>query len=584
MRFLHMRKITLNETPRPQFVRQNYTSLDGVWDFRFDDEDNGEILNYQAGFEKEYDIKVPFAYQTPASGINIQTRCDHVWYQRHISIKKQEGKRYLLHLEGSDYITKVYLNGKYVGRDIGCYHRETFDLTDFIDREDNLLVIKCSDDYSTERPRGKQRWKDENFECFYVDTTGLYKTVWMEEVSDTYLNTVKITPNFNKKNVEFIFDVLNIKKNSLLVRITYEGKLINEKEIKVHPDKENRMVLSLGEEIYPWEVGDAKLYDVEFILKDKENIIDEVSSYFGLRKIEAKKGQIYLNGHVLYQRLVLDQGYYLEGHLTQINNEQLLKDITLMQEAGFNGCRKHEKVEDERFLYYADILGYLMWSEMPSMYTCTAKARQTFEKEWMRTMKQQYNHPCVITWTIFNESWGIPNVKTNKVEQDFAVRMYNITREYDKTRFIQVNDGWDHTVSDIASIHHYEQDPELFRSCFDRKSKITGKKFKRHSRSLMCDGYKYKGQPFMFTEFGGTAYEGATKGTRNWGYGTSVKDDEDFLARFGGLIKAINSYPYSCGYCYTQLSDVQQEVNGLLYENRTPKIPLAKIKEILDER
>lgn len=578
-----MRKITFNECPRPQFVRGGYEILDGVWDFAFDKENLGEQKAYFNGFEKEYDILVPFVYQTKSSGINIQTRCDYVWYQRRLNVKKEPGKRVFLHLEGSDYVTKVYVNGKLVGIETGGYHRLSFDITDYVDNGENLLVIKCEDDYSTEKPRGKQRYKDENFECWYVDTTGIYKSVWLEYVSECHTNSVKITPLLNAKEVILEYQLVNADGLQLNSKVYFDGNLIGCSLEEVSNDKVTTKI-SLGENVYPWSLKTPNLYDLKIELVKNEEVIDQVDSYFGVREISTNNGKIYLNGEELYQKLVLDQGYWLDSHLTPPSNEALYEDIIKMMQLGFNGCRKHQKVEDDRFYYYCDVLGYILWSEMPSMYTNTAKSRAVFEKEWMETVEQHYNHPSVLVWTPLNESWGVRDILNRKVEQDFANILYHVTKEYDPYRLVITNDGWEHTISDIITIHHYEQSGAKLLDYFKTKEKALQDIWDGHHKGAMAHGWEYKGQPIMFTEFGGTAYIKTTEGNSNWGYGIGVKDDEEFVSRFSGLIRTLHSLEYSCGYCYTQVSDVQQEVNGVVFENREFKVEPSLLKKVQDER
>ena len=578
-----MKKITFNECPRPQFVRDNFELLDGLWDFAFDKDNLGEGKEYYKGFNKEYDILVPFVYQTPKSGINIQTRCDYVWYQRKLHINKVAGKKVILHFEGSDYVTKVYLNGQLVGVETGAYHRLSFDVTDYVLDGENLLVVKCEDDYSTEKPRGKQRWKDENFECWYVDTTGIYKTVWLEYVSLYYVKDVKITPLLNEKKVILEYTAVNASGLQIKSDVSFDGKMIASSVSEVLDDKVTTEI-SLEGNVYPWDLENPNLYDLKIQLLNNEQIVDEVSSYFGLREIKTSNGKILLNGKVLYQKLVLDQGYWIESHLTPPSTMALYEDIIKMRELGFNGCRKHQKIEDDRFYYYCDVLGYILWSEMPSMYTNTAMSRAVCEKEWMETVVQHYNHPSVLVWTPLNESWGVKDILNRKVEQDFANILYYVTKEYDPYRLVITNDGWEHTISDIITVHHYEQDGLKLLEYFKTKEKALQDVWDGHHKGAMAHGWEYKGQPIMFSEFGGTAYIKTTEGNSNWGYGVGVKDDAEYVERFSGLIRTLHSLEYSSGYCYTQVSDVQQEVNGVLFENREFKVAPKLLKDVQDER
>ena len=371
--------------------------------------------------------------------------------------------------------------------------------------------------------------------------------------------------------------------DSLQAVITYQGKMVALGSISII---NNNSVLSVSltenEQLHMWELSDPNLYEVEVSIIRDEKTVDVAKSYFGVRKIEAKNGRIYLNGRELYQKLALDQGYWRESLLTPPSENALVSDILDMAEMGFNGVRKHQKVEDERFLYYADIMGFIVWAEMPSMYRNTDDSRRVFEREWLLAVHQQRNHPCVLVWVPFNESWGIEEVLTDKVVQDFVNDIYYKTKAIDNTRPVVTNDGWEHTVSDILTIHHYEQDGSKLHSYFDSVEKCCADVWQSHHKGAFAKGYGYNGQPIIISEFGGTAFVSDTTG-ENWGYGTGVKNLEEFYGRFASLIDAIDSLPYSCGYCYTQVTDVQQEVNGLLDFDHKSKFDKERIKAILNK-
>lgn len=579
-----MKKIELNKYPRPQLRRDSFILLDGRWDFIFDYDKEGINKSYNKGFKKEYDINVPFAYQCELSNIGITKRCDSVFYQRYINIDFDDDERVILHLEGSDYLTTVYVDGVEVGSDMGAYHRLSFDITDQLKRNvDSLLVIHCEDDYSKEKPRGKQRWKDENFDCWYIDTTGLYKSVWIEVVKNVYIIDTKINA-FKGDNKIYLDLYLNNKTTGRIeIKALYEEELV--KYISKEINNEDKLHLEM--EIanpHLWNIFDPHIYDLNIKIFDtKDKLLDEINTYTAFRNVYAKEGKIYLNDKEIYQKMVLDQGYFLEGHLTPKDENQLLEDITKMIELGFNTTRKHEKIEDDRFYYYADMLGYLIWADFPNMYELTEKSKETYKREYLLAIKQLYNHPSIITWVPFNESWGIYDVSTNKEVQDYINEVYYLTKQFDDTRFCITNDGWEHTISDILTIHDYEQDGIKFKNKFDTLEKTINDKFEWRGKKAFASGYSYKGQPIIMSEFGGTAYEKCVGGVnKSWGYGSAVKDDDDFINRFSSLISAIKELPYFVGYCYTQVSDVQQEVNGLLKENREFKIDPKIIKEIQD--
>ncbi len=570
------KKMIVDDYPRPLARRNSFTSLNGKWDFYMDYLGEGNQKNFQNGFQKERDILVPFCYEAPASGIGEGKRCDDVWYQKEITYKKKDNKRLLLHLEGADYETSVYLNGEFVGRDSGAYHRETFELTSFLKMGKNLLVIHCHDDYSKEKPRGKQRWEDKNFGCWYLDTTGIYKTVWLEEVPSTYIEDFSISPDIKKKSVSLSLKTNGNEKLKRVVVVTYDDKEIARKE-----SDSNEIEIKIPSPFHLWNVLSPEIYGLKISLYKNDELIDSLDSYFAFRHLETKNGKVYLNDKPLYQRLVLDQGYFKEGKLTPKNGEELLNDISLMMDIGFNGARKHQKIEDERFYYYADMLGYLTWGEMPSMYELTEKSKKTFEREYTLALHQLKNHPSIITWVPFNESWGIEDVGTNVETQAFVNHIVDLTKKLDPTRFCISNDGWEHTHSSLITIHDYEQNGEALKKKYPTAIEASTVHYEWRGKHAFVDNYSYKGEPMLLTEFGGTAFK-CNYGGKNesWGYGEGVTSTEDFLNRLSLLVKSTVEIPFFEGFCYTQLSDVEQEVNGLVKEDRTYKLPKEALRKI----
>lgn len=569
--------------PRPQLWRESYQLMNGKWNFAFGDGVTDDEM--KGGFEGRLEINVPFTYQTALSGIGTEERHDTVWYSRSVSVDQQQlDGRVLMHLEGCDYQTFVYVNGRLVGSDTGGYHRLSFDITEALHQGENNITVKACDDYSTEKPRGKQRSKDSNYGCWYTDTTGIYKTVWLEFVSTAYLGNIVINPDGQKKSVALDCRIEGASEGCRMqATIIYEGKEIAKGCADIAGGKATLEIgIAENEPLHLWGIENPNLYEVEIRILKGDECLDKANSYFGVRAIEIKDGKIYLNGKELYQKLALDQGYWRESLLTPPNEQSLIDDIVDMADMGFNGVRKHQKIEDERYLYYADIMGFIVWSEMPSMYSNTENSRKVFKREWLLTVHQHRNHPCVLTWVPFNESWGIEEILTNKVVQDFVNDVYYATKEIDSTRPVVTNDGWEHTVSDILTIHHYEQDGEKLHSYFDTVEKCGAPKWTNHDRGAFAEGYGYKGQPIIISEFGGTAFVSDTVG-ENWGYGVGVKNFDEFYARFASLIDAIDSLPYSCGYCYTQVTDVQQEVNGLLDFDHKSKFDKERIKAILNK-
>lgn len=569
------------EYPRPQLFRDSYQLLNGQWDFAFGKAEEADDL--RCGGFSDLKITVPFTYQTPASGIDRQDRQDVVWYSRQVELTPNQLQgRVLLHFEGSDYETTLWVNGQLVGSDSGAYHRISFDCSRYLHPGSNTLAVKITDDYSTEKPRGKQRWKDENFECWYVDTTGIWKTVWLEFVPQTYVASLRLEPSRLEEALEVFWQLDgNPEDLQAELTVTFRGQPVAAARAAA---TQGQLKLKLTEQLplQLWEVGNGRLYELELKLVSKDQTVDTVQSYFGVRDITIRDAQIFLNGKPLYQKLILDQGYWKDTHLTAPSEEALLKDITDMMAMGFNGARKHQKVDDDRALYYADILGYIIWAEMPSMYDNTPKSRAVFEREWLLAVEQLRNHPCILVWVPLNESWGIREVAFDPVQQDFANRMYHKTKAVDATRPVITNDGWEHTISDIITIHEYLQDGQVVHEKYDTVEKCCTAIYSDYKKTTFAQGYGYRGQPILFSEFGGTAFDRDAVGG-SWGYGQAVTDDADFLNRFESLIGAIDQLPFSCGYCYTQLTDVQQEVNGLEDVDHNPKFDIATIRRILEK-
>ena len=458
--------------PRPQLVRPAWTDLNGTWKFQFDDHDKGETERWYETFpEKTLQIEVPFTYETKCSGVEDTAHHAQVWYSRSVELteEKRKGKKTLIHFEGSDFLTKLWVNGTYVGCHRGGYARFTFDITRYLHTGANDLTVKVEDSCSIEQPRGKQRWVPENFGCWYVQTTGIWKTVWLEAVPETYLKGMKLTPDLSNNTIRAEYETSALEEGNweIETEIWFGEQKINRSVKPVHRDRVLDVISVYRPDLEPWGVyhwmpGAPNLYDMTVrILKDGI-VVDEAASYFGMRDIRIEAGNILLNGRPLYQRLILDQGYWENSNLTPPDEETLIDDIDKIQSMGYNGVRKHMKIEDERFLYWCDKKGLLVWSEMAATYEFSDQAVQEFTTEWMEIVRQNYSHPSIITWTPFNESWGVPKIKTDKQQQKFTEAIYYLTKSMDAMRPVIVNDGWEHTVSDIITLHDYEEAGEVF--------------------------------------------------------------------------------------------------------------------------
>lgn len=581
-------KCYIKDYPRPQFVRKEWQSLNGEWNFAFDDKDEGEIKEYFKQFPRDKRINVPFTYETKMSGIGSEEVHYIIWYHRTINLTKEqiEDNELILNFEGSDYKTKIWVNGHYIGENIGAYSRFSFAIEKYITQGKNEITVRVEDSLSKDQPRGKQRYKKESWKCWYIQTTGIWKSVWLEWVSKKYLKNVKITPKRDKVKLEVETNLSEQdweKKNYFIeAEISFEGQVLNKVKQLLNNNYQSIEVKIAQEganhKIQEWSTNKPSLYDISYKLYCEEKVIDTVYSYFGVREISIQGNKIYLNKEQLYLKLILDQGYWEESHLTPPSEESLVQDIESVLALGYNGIRKHQKTEDERFLYWCDVKGVLVWSEMANCYHFNDKALQVFTNEWIRVVKQNYNHPSIITWVPINESWGVEEVSNSVEQQSFINSLYYLTKSIDNTRPVISNDGWEHTISDIITIHDYKQEAELLYQEYADKDKMVLNNLKAYngSHKLFANEYSYQGQPVIMSEYGGIAINSEN----GWGYGKQVEDENELIERFTKLTKAINDIPYITGYCYTQLTDVQQEINGLMDEKRNYKIEPNKIKDI----
>jgi len=586
-------KCYIKDYPRPQFVRTDWENLNGTWDFGFDDENAEEKEKWYQEFKGDKKINVPFTYETKLSGIQDETRHDFIWYHRTINVDgvKLENNRYILHFEGSDFITKVWVNGAYAGSHRGGYARCSFDVTNLVHDGENELTVKVEDSYDPQQPRGKQRWIKENFGCWYIQTTGIWKTVWSEYVPKIGLASVKMTPDLQNAALKLEYEVdaaEEVLGEDLIVTasVSFKGVpvakqsvMANQKHVGTTMNVSYYGSIGLEWGVCTWTPSQPDLYDIDFTVIYKGEAVDEIGSYFAMREIRIDGPNILLNGHPLYQRLILDQGYWRDSHLTAPSEEALIEDIDKIHALGYNGLRKHQKIEDERFLYWCDVKGMLVWSEMAAAYQYSDYAVEEFAKEWMEIVRQNYNHPCIITWTPINESWGVSQVETRRVEQHFTEAVYHLTKSFDMMRPVIVNDGWEHTISDIITLHDYEEVGDtLYKRYTEYKDQImTTEVYHSSGKSAFANGYEYKGQPMIISEYGGIAFNNDDSG---WGYGNKVNTKEDFIRRFDDITTAVKKIPYCCGFCYTQVSDVQQEINGLMDIDRNFKVEPEVIKEI----
>lgn len=560
------------EHPRPSFIRNSWINLNGYWEFYNDTGASGEnrkVFNSEKFDEK---IIVPFCPESKLSGIQNVDFMTSVWYGKNIDISEEQlNGRIILHFGACDYKTTIYINGVIVGRHVGGYSSFEFDITEFVKAGKNRIVVHALDDVrSWKQPRGKQSDLYYSHHCDYTRTTGIWQTVWLEFVPQTYLKRVKI--NATDLNGLVVFEpFLNKYHNNaeLEVKINYQNNCCFTKKFKL--DGVSSLISAKIEEIHLWNVNEPNLYDVTFTLYIDDKKVDEVNSYFGIRRIDIDGLYIKINGKTIFQRLILDQGFYPDGIYTAPSDEDLKNDIKLSQAIGFNGARLHQKVFEERFLYHADKLGYIVWGEYPDwgQDINDPYSLHTFLPEWIEVMERDYNHPCIITWCPHNETWR-DSFRRPEINGNIDV-IYKTTKAIDKTRPVIDNSGGYHSPNtDFYDVHDYEQNVDKFKERYQEHLKGN------YYTPFADIQTHYDGKlPYFNSEFGGikwhkrNALENDMQAS--WGYGDSPKTEEEYVERFCGLCEVMLSNPSFAGFCYTQLTDVEQEQNGIYYYDRSPK-------------
>ncbi|MFC0215712.1 glycoside hydrolase family 2 protein [Paenibacillus chartarius] len=579
------------EHPRPDFERQNWLNLNGPWQFEFDDMNVGERESWHQDRAFTGVIQVPYCFQSKLSGIKDTAFHDVVWYQRQFAVPDSfQGKRVMLHFGAVDYSAKVWLNGQLAGEHTGGYTPFRIDITDSLREGENTVTVRVEDSSTnTSQPRGKQSWKPDNFGCWYTQVTGIWQTVWLEAVSATHLDKVKMTPDFDNGRLRLdVFVHGPVDGCELKARVSFEGHPIAEGSVRLLRSIQT-FEIDVKSDHFEWKLAawspeHPNLYDIQFEVTRAGELLDSVSSYFGMRKISTRGGKVLLNNQPIYQKLILDQGYFDGGLLTAATDEDYIHDIRLIKEFGFNGVRKHQKAEDPRFLYWADKMGLLVWGEMGSPYEFDDRMIAANTEEWRRVVERDYNHPCIIVWTLMNESWGIPRIQTDRKQQHHTMSLYYMVKSYDDTRLVISNDGWEHTVSDLITFHDYMQDGERLAARLASKEAVLTEPVCSVGNTLgakymFAEGFTYSGQPILLSECCGVAYDTGV----GWGYGSSVRTEEQFLERYRSILQAIHDHSYIAGFCTTQLTDVQQEINGLVTIDRKPKVDPARFAAILHQ-
>jgi beta-galactosidase/beta-glucuronidase len=572
--------------PRPLLQRKQWVNLNGPWDFAIDREGQWRIPE-QVTFDQT--ITVPFAPETPASGVKETGWFQACWYRREFSSPKLEpGQRLILHFGAVDYNATIWINDHRVAEHEGGYTPFQADITDHLTGGRQTIVVRAEDDpHDLAKPRGKQDWEEKPHSIWYYRTSGIWQTVWMEVLPANAVASLHWTPNLHRWEIELEATVDGPRRDELQLYFTLKhgDKLLAEDTCSVSQGQINRCIrlFDPGIDDYRnrliWRPDQPTLIDVEVELQDADgNPVDIVTSYTAMRSTGVDRNRFTLNGRPYFLRLVLDQGYWPESGLTAPDDAAYRRDVELARDMGFNGVRKHQKIENPRYLYWADRLGLLVWEEMPSPYRFSRLSVRRTNREWTEAITRDRSHPCIIVWVPVNESWGVPDLPHRAEQRDWVRALYHLTKSLDPSRPVVSNDGWEMTQSDLIGIHDYDYDPERIRRRYQSGEQSIEDLFEHERpghRALLLDDTEYYGQPILLTEFGGVAYSDK-KGT--WGY-IRAKSPRDLFERYRKLLEVLHALPLLSGFCYTQFTDTYQEANGLLTMERKPKFPLEQMSE-----
>ncbi|MCW3058493.1 MAG: glycoside hydrolase family 2 sugar binding protein [Capsulimonas sp.] len=576
------------EYPRPQFVRPEWLNLNGEWEFDFDDARQGLLAGWQNQRLGDR-INVPFPYQSELSGINDKGVHEVIWYSRTFEVPAEwRGRDMLLHFEAVDYSTVVWVNGQEVGHNQGGHVPFSFDISPYVNPQgSNRVTLRVEDRQDPYQPRGKQSTTGLPHHIDYYCTSGIWQTVWLEPAPSMRIESVSITPSVDDSAFK-----LTVYLHAPSAHWTIEIDLLDGDQVVSTVRKDTpRATLNVTIPVPSpklWSPDAPHLYGLRVRLLSEGVVNDEIESYAGLRSIELRDGKVILNGEPVYLAMILDQGYWPGSYLAPPSDEALRADVIWAKRMGFNGVRKHQKIEDQRWLYWCDKLGMMVWGEMANARAWSSRAEDHLTSEWERIVRRDYSHPCLIAWVPVNESMGFPGLqKSHPGQYAFLERIVALTRRLDPERPVIDNDGWEHTdITDICAIHDYSPNSERLRERYVET--LAGGPLPANawdeSKPMFVRGSRYRGQPIMLTEVGGYLMERSDLPKEKWdllyaAYGTTFSP-EDLLAKYEDLMEGIASLPFISGFCYTQLTDVEQEMNGLLTYDRIPKIEPEKIAAI----
>ena len=582
--------------PRPQLRRAHWVDLCGDWGFAHDDHDAGMAERW---FEREdvftRVIRVPFPPESSLSGIHDTGFHPVVWYRRSVNLEQAERHgRLMLHFGAVDYRASVWVNGKLVCSHEGGHTPFSAEITAYLEPNGpQVITLRAEDDpLDLQQPRGKQYWEEKPGYIWYHRTTGIWQPVWLEALPAVAVSEIRWTPDLDRFGVGLTLRLERDAPQGWRMRVRLTGGrprqvLVEDVCLLKGHELRRELLLDISDAAVRrrrsliWSAENPNLIDAEIDILDGDGrIVDSVRSYFGLRRIELADGYFILNGIPTFLRLVLAQNYWPQSHLAAPSAAALRREVELAKELGFNGIRIHQKVEDPRFLYWCDRLGMLVWGEAANAYVYSERAAVMLVREWMDVLKRDYSHPCIVTWVPLNESWGVPDLDRSEQQRAFVRALHALTRALDPTRPAIGNDGWQHAVGDILGIHDYTPDPAQLRERYaDRRAiERTFREVRPHHHPLLGEGLALQRQPIVISEYGGLSFR-PEEGQDWFGYG-QFATAEDLLERYEALTGALLESTALAGYCYTQLTDTEQESNGLLTADRKPKFDVERIRAI----
>jgi beta-galactosidase/beta-glucuronidase len=570
--------------PRPLFRRREWFSLNGQWDFALDADGR---WSSPSQIEWVDQISVPFAPETERSGIAHTALYCGCWYRRRFEAPALDGgRRLILHFGAVDYLASVWVDGTLAGRHEGGYTPFELDITDLLradSLEHTIAVLAVDDPSDLAKPRGKQDWQLQPHSIWYARTTGIWQTVWMERVPPVRLGSLRWTANLERWEIGVDATVHGYVTEKLILSVKLRANdliLAHDQYTVVGGEVHRRIALSdpgiddFRNELL-WSPERPTLIEAEVSLVNAAGErLDLVSSYTALRSLSISGDRFLLNGRPYSLRMVLDQGYWNGSGMTPPDDSAVRRDVELARQMGFNGVRKHQKIEVPRYLHWADRLGLLVWEEMPSAYRFTKSSVERLTRQWLEVLRRDISHPCIMAWVPFNESWGVPNLPDSLPERNYVRALYYLTKTQDPTRPVVGNDGWESVATDIIGIHDYDDSADTIGRRYSARSLAPNllKLERPGGRSLMLEGHTAE-HPIVLSEFGGIAF---SDDPDHWGYSRS-ETAHAFGERFTTLLDVVRGLELLAGYCYTQFADTYQEANGLLRSDRTPKIPIADI-------